>query len=428
MRNLDGYDVVVAGGGPGGFAAAVAAGRTGAKTVLLERQGCLGGGMTTMLVNPFMSHRSGGKIVNAGIFTEIVERLRARGVGKPDDRVIVIDDEIMKVILDEMATEAGVDVIFHATLYDVETDGDKVAAATFAHNGGPIRVTGKIFIDATGDAVLAELAGCQCEFGNDAGEVMPVTLNFVVGGLDVDKLDLDNLDNKIRNGGGDTPKLINTNISYACTPRPGLIHFNMIRLTGNTLDPFDLSANEMEGRRRAENFIAWAHANLPGFENAYVEKTASHIGIRESRRVMGDYVLSAEDFRSRARFDDAVACCAYNIDIHGTRPNEVRIESLGPGEYYQIPYRCLTPTGKSNFLMASRSISADVTAHSSLRIMPVVMTIGQAAGTAAAMAAATGDTRSIDTADLQKRITTAGGVLEPYWPLDFPSLPVAKPE
>ena len=418
MRNIDGYDVVVSGGGPGGFAAAVAAGRSGAKTLLLEREGCLGGGMTTMLVNPFMSHQSGGKIISGGIFMEVAKRVWARDTEKPEGKCIVFDDEVMKVILDEMAGEAGVDVIFHATVTGAEVEGDRIIAAVFAHNGGPLRVTGKVFIDGTGDAVLAELAGCECKFGNDAGQVMPMTLNFVVGGLDVDKLDCDNLTERIRNGDADTPKLINTNISYASTPRPGLIHFNMIRLPGNTLDPIDLSKAETEGRHRAENFVAWSRANLPGFENAYVAKTASHMGIRESRRVMGDHVLSEDDFRNRARFDDAVACCAYDIDIHGTRPNEVRIESLKPGEYYQIPYRCLTPLGKSNFLIAARSISADVAGHSSLRIMPVVMTIGQAAGIAAAMAATSDDTRAIDTrsidvAELQKRITTAGGVLEP---------------
>ncbi len=422
MRNIDGYDVVVSGGGPGGFAAAVASGRSGAKTLLLEREGCLGGGMTTMLVHPFMPHRTGGKVINAGIFKEVVERA-AEKIGdqsnpNPFERNAIFDDEAMKVVLDELATEAGVDVIFHATVTGAEVEGDRITAALFAHNGGPLRVTGNVFIDGTGDAVLADLAGCQCEFGNDAGEVMPMTLNFLVGGIDLDTMHKYDVVEMIRNGDNDTPKLINTHFSCSSEPRPDFMQFNMVRLPGNTLDPVDLSKAEMEGRRRVENFMAWAKANVPGFENAYLAKTASHMGIRESRRVVGDYVLSEDDFTGRARFDDAVCCCSYDIDIHGSKPNEVRIESLKPGEYYQIPYRCLTPLGKSNMLMAARSISPHVVAHSSMRIMPVVMTIGQAAGIAAAMAVTSGDTRAIDTrsidiTELQKRITTAGGILEP---------------
>jgi hypothetical protein len=422
MRTIDGYDVVVAGGGPGGFAAAVAAARGGAKTILLEREGCLGGGMTTMMVCPFMPHTTsegpggeGRKVVNAGVFWELCDRLLARGAAE-DGVAVSFDDEAAKGVLDELTRGAGVEVIFHAALYDAETADGRVQAATFAHNGGPVRVPGKVFVDGTGDAVLAARAGAEVRFGTDSGRVMPMTTKFVVGGVDLARApDRNTLRERCKRGAEDDPPLVNLNLStFRAKADKGWAHFNAIRVSGlSTIDPFDLSAAEAEGRKRVENFVAWLRANVPGYEKAYLVKTGSHIGIRESRRVMGDYVLSYDDWKSCRRFDDAVACCSYGIDIHGDKQNETNLQSLPPGGYYQIPYRCLTPVGLENLLVAGRSISADVEAHSSLRIMPTVMCIGQAAGAAAAMALPAGDVRGVDVAALQQAIRQAGGVLEP---------------
>jgi hypothetical protein len=423
MKTISQHQVVIAGGGPGGLAAAVAAARSGARTVLFEREGCLGGGATTMLVHPFMSHLTAAgahgepaKVVNAGIFAEVVDRLAARGAADTSRPCIQFDDEAMKLVLDELAAEAGVEVIFHAALFDVEVAAGKVTSARFAHNGGPIRATGKVFIDGTGDCLLAASAGCQCMVGDDSGKVMPMTLNFVVGGVDMGAMPSGTeLKRLAAAGDRDTPALINTNVSCVSSPREGFVHFNAIRTPGDTLDARDLSFAEAEGRRRAENFVQWLRANVPGFIGCYLAKTGSHVGVRESRRVLGDYVLTGEDFRRAAKFDDAVACCAYDIDIHGQAPGQTRIERLRPGEYYQVPYRCLTPGGVENLLVAGRGISANVEAHSSLRIMPTVMCIGQAAGIAAAMALPSGCVRGIDVQELGAKIRQAGGALEP-WP------------
>jgi len=420
MKRIDGFDVVVIGGGPGGFAAAVAAGRAGAKVLLLEREGCLGGGATTMLVHPFMSHLARPtddgerKVVNAGIFAEVVERLAGRDAADTSSPCIRFDDETMKLVLDEMATEAGVEVIFHAALYDADVADERVLSARLAHNGGPISASGKVFIDGTGDSVLAYACRCRCEFGDESGNVMPMTLNFMVGGVEVEKLpSAQELRKLAAAGPDDDPPLINTNVSCISSPREGYVHFNVIRTPGNTLDPADLSRCEMEGRRRVANFVAWLKAKVPGCENCHLVKTGAHVGIRESRRVMGDYVLSYDDFRNARKFADGIACCSYDVDIHTAQQGKTRIERMGPGEYYQIPYRCLTPKGVENLLIAGRGVSADVEAHSSLRVMPPVMCIGQAAGTAAAMSLPDGNVRNIDVGQLRQRIRDAGGVLEP---------------
>ena len=414
------YDVIVVGGGPGGVGAAVAAGRSGAKTLLLEREGCLGGGGTTMLVNPFMPYttncwrdRGDEKVVNAGVFREVLTRLKARGATNAKD-ARRFDDEALKVVLDELVAEAGVDVVFHAALFDAEVRDHIVQSVRLAHNHGPVTVEGKVFIDATGDALLAAAAGAKIMFGDEAGRVMPMTLNFLVGGVDHSRMpSSQDLRERASRGDKDTPALINTNLSCTSWVRDGTLHFNAIRVVGNTLDPMDVSRAESEGRRRVANYIAWLRANVSGFEKCYLIKTGAHIGIRESRRVVGDYVLSGDDFTRCAKFDDAIACCAYPVDIHQQAQGQGRIEHVPMGEYYQIPYRCLTPKGLTNLLVAARSISADIVAHSSLRIMPPVMNIGEAAGYASAMSLPGGDVRKIDVKALRDRIRAGGGVLEP---------------
>ena len=417
MTRLDDYDVVVVGGGPGGFAGAVSAAREGAKTLLLEREGCLGGGATTMMVCPFMGHltrptEDGERIpVNAGIYKEITDALIEQGQGEAGN-CIYVDDEYLKIHLDKMAREAGVKVVFHAALYDVEASDGNVTAALFAHNSGPIRAAGKVFIDGTGDALLAERAGAETEFGNEDGIVMPMTTKFVVGGVDTDVApNCPKLKELAKASGDDDPQLINTNISCTRNRPNGRVHFNAIRVTGNTLDPFDLSRAEMEGRRRVENFVAWLKANVKGYENCFLDKMGAHIGVRESRRVMGDYVLTYDDWKNCAKFDDAIARCSYGIDIHGQKQGQTRQEAPPGGEYYHVPYRCLTPSRLDNVLVASRSISCDVAAHSSVRIMPPVMCIGQAAGLAAVMSLPGGVVREVDVAALQERIRAAGGLI-----------------
>lgn len=168
----------------------------------------------------------------------------------------------------------------------------------------------------------------------------------------------------------------------------------------------------MEGRRRAENFVQWLKARVPAFRHGQLLKTADSIGIRESRRVIGDYFLTGADFDRAAKFEDGIACCAYPVDVHGDKPNEGRLQYMPLGEYYQIPYRCLTAKGLDNLLVASRSISCDRRMHASVRTQPTVMCLGDAAGFAAAMSLPSGDIRKIDVLELRQKIRDYGGVIE----------------
>ena len=414
---LDGYDVVVVGGGPGGCGAAYRAAASGARTLLVEREGCLGGGATTMLVCPFMPHVSSPgpngeppAVVNAGMFSEVIDRVIARGAGEirnPGTKwtVLLFDDEPLKVVLDELLAEAGVTILHHAALFDADVRGGRIASVQVAHNGGPLRVPGTVFIDGTGDGLLAYVSGCECRQGDAKGDVMPMTLNFIVAGVDTSKLPrIEALRERAMAGERDTPQLVNTNVSCFHALPNGRVHFNAVRIPGSGTDPAALTHAEMEGRRRAENLTNWLRAHIDGFEQCWLAKTGNHIGIRETRRVMGDYVLSFEDLKAARKFEDGVARCSYEVDIHGQNPNEGVSIDVPQGDWYEIPYRCLTPVGLANLLMAARSVSSDAMVHASLRIMPVVMNIGEAAGFAGAMSLPSGDVRNVDTGDLRRRL------------------------
>lgn len=419
---LAGFDVVVVGGGPGGCGAACRAAASGARTLLIEREGCLGGGATTMLVCPFMPHVSSPgpngeppTVVNAGLYSDVRRRLVERGAGRLINEgtkwtALLFDDEALKVVLDELLAEAGVTVLYHAALFDVEARDGRVAAVRVAHNAGPLRVPGTVFIDGTGDGLLAHLAGCESEQGNERGEAMPMTLNFIVAGVDTARLpDIPTLRQRAMAGDGDTPSLINTHVSCFHALPHGRVHFNAVRIPGSGIDPSALSAAEAEGRRRVHNFVGWLRAHIAGFEQCWLAKTGAHIGVRETRRVLGDYVLNFDDLNAARKFADGVALCSYEVDIHGQKPNEGIEIDVPRGDWYEIPYRCLTPRGLTNLLVAARSVSADAMVHASLRIMPVVMNLGEAAGIAAAMALPSGVVRSIDVHELRRRICGFGG-------------------
>jgi hypothetical protein len=315
------------------------------------------------------------------------------------------------MVLDEIVSEAGVCVLYHAALYDVVTRAGRVQAVKLAHNRGPLTVRGRVFVDATGDGLLAARAGAQIEIGDEAGTVMPMTLFFAVS--DVDTAQIPDMKKLCAAGDKDTPALINTNFSCLSVAPNGMVYFNAIRVGGDTLDPCALSAAEMEGRRRIENFVAWLRARVPGFATCRLVKTAAHVGVRESRRVIGDYVLSAADFDGAATFPDAIACGAYPVDIHHAAQGQTTMRHLPAGAYYHIPYRCLTPRGLVNVLMAARSISCDRVMHSSLRVMATVMNIGEAAGLAAALSLPKGVVRTVCINALQERIVAHGGLLAP---------------
>ncbi len=383
-------DVVVAGGGPGGAAAALAAARNGARTALIERYGFLGGMATTALVNPFMTYKNGVEQIIRGIFDELLQELDRRGGILKDKRVsTTFDEEVFKVILDDKLTEAGVELWLHSLLTDVEVVGAAVSKVTAATRSGPVLFSATVYVDGTGDGDLAVRAGAVVEQGrSEDGLVQPMTLNFRMGGVDTERMpdrkEISKLYVVAKEASEiDIPR---EDVLYFWNVHPGIVHFNTTRVVKrNPLDARDLTAAEIEGRRQAHQMAAFLTKRVPGFENAYLLVCAPQIGVRESRRIMGNYVLTEDDVLEGRKFDDGIARGAYDVDIHSPDGTGTVIKRLKPGTSYEIPYRCLVPERIENLLIASRCISATHVAHSSLRTMPIVMAIGEAAGTAAAL-------------------------------------------
>ncbi len=410
------YDVAVVGGGPGGVPAAVASARRGARTALFERYGYLGGMATAGLVNPYMGYWAGKKPIIRGIFAEMLDELRRRGGLGEDGQTF--DEEILKGVLDRLVLEAGVEVFFHCTFGGCRADGGRIESAQFASKGGMFEARAAVFVDAAGDGDVAAAGGAQVEIGRAAdGLCQPMTLCFRVAGIDgqafgrshartIAALNEAYLAAK-EAGTVENPR---EDVLVFKTLRDGVLHFNTTRVTGKSpVSPEELSEAEFEGRRQAYELVELFRAKVRGFENAYISKMGALIGVRESRRVMGGYVLTVEDVLGARKFDDAIACSRYPIDIHNPAGTGTVIREVPEGDWYEIPYRALVPSGVENLVMASRSISATHEAHSSLRVMPVVAAIGEAAGAAAAMSANAGRKPSeVDAAELRKSLREAG--------------------
>lgn len=404
------YDVVVVGGGFSGVAAAMAASREGSRVLLIEKGNALGGAAVNCLVNPFMPYSTKINGVKtelcSGIFKDIRERLNAAG-GMMNN---TFHEEELKFLLNDMIRECGVEVLFQAYIFDVRKDEDKIRSVSLATIGGVLDIESDYFIDATGDAQLAYLAGCPTVLGRETDNLcQPMTLCFRVGNADVDafykcKNDL-NVPYKAAQASGEI-KNPRENILVFKTPIPNVLHFNTTRVV--KLDPtsaWDVSRAEIMARDQVREIYEFLKKHADGLENSFLMMTAAQIGVRESRMIVGDYVLSEADCRAFRKFEDAVATCNYDIDIHNPEGSGTSHYYFPEGEYYTIPYRSLIPLGISNMLVAGRCISSDHGAQASYRIMPTVCSIGEAAGIAIGMAAQNKiDTRSVDVKELQKKL------------------------
>jgi len=390
------YDVVVAGGGLTGAAAAVAAKRNGLKDVLLvERYGFLGGMATSGLVNPFMSYFKAGtnrKEENQlifGIFQEILDRLEELGGLK---NKITFDAEIMKLVLNRIITEEGVNILFHTYVTSVNKDKNsenRIESIKISNKSGNTDVKGKIFIDCTGDADIAFMAGVPCKKGREQdGYSQPMTMCFRVANVDRSKMPSREEINRIYTEAVSRGEITNPreNVLFFDTIHEDVIHFNTTRIVKkDATNAEELTEAELMVREQCWEMFNFLKKYIPGFENSYLQLTAPQIGIRESRRIVGKYVLTEEDVLQGRKFEDSVCYCAYTIDIHNPAGTGTVIKRLNTGDYYGIPYRCLLPLNIENLLVAGRPISSTHEAHSSLRIMPTCTALGEAAGTAAAL-------------------------------------------
>ena len=409
------HDVIVAGGGTAGVAAAVAAARNGADTILIERYGFLGGTMTAGLVNPFMTFHAGKEQIIKGIFQEIIDRLK--DMDGYDEKTKAFDNEVMKIVLDQMIKETGVKLLLHTYIADaLVTKGNAIRGVEAYNKSGRQVVLGRVIIDATGDGDVAVMAGAPYEKGREEdGLTQPMTLNFRMGGVDVERMPSREKINKLfeeAKAKGEI-KIPRENVLYFLTTRKGEIHFNttrIVKVDGTKAD--DLTYAEIEGRRQMVELIKFLKEKVSGFENAYLMMSAVQVGVRETRRIIGEYVLTGEDIVKARKFSDVIARGSYPIDIHSPTGEGTIIKRLPPGESYDIPYRCIVPKKVENLLIAGRCISCTHEAQAAIRVIPIVVAIGQAAGTAAALAAKLHvSPREMDVSLLQETLKKQGAIL-----------------
>ncbi len=408
--------VLVVGGGPAGIAAAVAAARGGAETTLIERYGFLGGMATAGLVNPFMAWHVGRKPLVAGIFRELLDRMKALGGYGSRRAPHAFDPEAFKFAADEICREAGVWVRLHTLLTEVGVQENGITSITTESKSGREQWRARVYVDCTGDADLAFRAGVPCQEGREEDHLtQPMTLNFRMAGVKIsrmpDRKTINRLYDKAKAEG--RVRCPRENVLFFYTTRPGVVHFNTTRVTGRSgVNADDLTAAELEARRQAREIAAFLVSDVPGFEKAYLEQSGVQIGVRESRRIEGEYTLTAEDVLSARKFSDGIARCNYPIDIHNPAGEGTVIRNVPAGDWYEIPYRCLLPRGADNLLVAGRCVSATHEGQASLRVMPQCFAMGQAAGAAAATALARDCApRELSAEDLRAALREQGQVI-----------------
>ncbi len=418
------YDLIVVGGGFAGVASAISAARNGADVLLIEKYNCFGGAASYALVTPFMYYwtedpKTGGRKYLCGdLFREIVEEMnKIIDVKLPDDEptIELFDEELLKLVLNRMVKAAGVTVLFNTTVTEAVVKDGVISSVKALAMGRNYEFFADYFIDATGDAILSVYAGCEFKLGREKDNLcQPMTLCFRMGGIDKDKFwEVKPRINEVyrefkKKGLIRNPR---ENVLTFDNANEGVIHFNTTRVAKkNPTDIFDLTEAEMEAREQVFEVLEFLRNNIEGFEKARVTSTAMQIGIRESRKIVGEYTITKEDLISLRRFDDAIATANYAIDIHNPEGTGTECRFFDEGTWYQIPYRCLIPKSMKNMLVVGKCISATHEAHSSYRIMPYCAELGQAAGTAISIAKrdSVSDVRDVDIKKLQEILRREG--------------------
>ena len=401
----------------------MAAARAGKKVLLIERYGFLGGMATAGLVEPFMPYKTGEIVTNAGIFEEICHRLAAMGGFGSELHESATDSEVMKMVELDLCRQAGVEILFHSFIFNATVRKKRITQVHVANKAGEMRFSADLFVDATGDGDLAFHAGADWELGREQdGFTQPSTMFFKMTDVNLkkamkyvnsgkDNRSFKKLTEKARAAGDFTSPREDT--LWFCTPRKGVIAFNTTRLVKyDATDPWDLTRMQIEGLDQVRDTGAFANKYLPGFEKAYISLVATNVGVRESRRIVGDYQITQDDLLSCKPFEDTVARGCYPIDIHNPTGGGTTLIYLEEGQSYAIPYRSLLVKGFDNLIMGCRAIWGTHEAHSAYRVQPIVMSIGHAAGAAAAMAFNSGaDFRRVSVSRLQEQLKAQGAVI-----------------
>ena len=408
-------DVLVLGSGPSGFAAAYSAAKNGAKVILVEQNGDVGGISTSGL----MSHWTGS--CGSPLYYEILKRTAEKNEGDFKNKITnLIDPEKLKTLYLEMLCQVGCKVMLYTFAEDAICDGDKILGATVINKSGKTDIYAKITIDATGDGDIAARAGAEFVLGRESDNKMqPATLMFKIGGVDYDRaVFLGSFESTYETAQGELQTLAKEHIPYPAghvltyeTTLPGVVTCNMT----NAIDIDGTNANDLmyatlTCRRQMDDIVEYLREFVPGYKNCYVISSASLIGIRETRHFKGRYTLNEQDILEARVFEDYVVKDAYfNFDVHnitGAGLDKTGVQKhFNQEKGYTIPYRCLLPEVKENLLLCGRNISGTHMAHSNFRVMPICIGIGEAAGVAAYISASRNcSLNDIDAEEIRKII------------------------
>ncbi len=404
------FDVIVTGGGIAGISAAIKAARENVKVLLIEQYGFPGGMSTAGMVSPFMKHSIENEILVRGIFEELEIEMR-KLEGMIDNGFYASAFRLASL---KLLKESGVTVLFHSPITRVNRANKKIDSVWVLLFGEEIEIRGKVFIDTSGDAQILYLGNFPWVKGDEeTGKLQAMTLFFRMGGINfheaLDYVKNNKEDffswmtydfdlNKIISVAGYfsivkkaiEEKRLSEDISYifyTTLPSSGEASFNtsnILELDGSS--SYDLTHAEFEGRKQVWQIVKVLQNDVPGFKNSYLLETAIQVGVRETRRAVGDYVMTEEDILSCRKFDDAIARGCYGIDIHGQRDEQSRLDEMVENDYYEVPIRSLVVKEAENLLVAGRCLSATRKAHGALRIMPTSAAMGEACGALAGLA------------------------------------------
>ena len=418
------YDVIVCGGGPAGLIAAVAAARNGAKTLLIERYGFVGGMSTSALVTPISEFRHFGKQHIGGIPFELLQR--AAELGGADITLesgnFPVNDEIMKLAAQRLLLESGVTLLYHTWFSDCVTEGNRVTHVIVQNKAGRVAYQASVFIDCTGDADLVRAAG----FPTTKGDVLqPATLWFQLGGVDTDALDYlfrDAVDGMLPVSQVVRGRLLELNergeIPIFGGPwinrffHDGMVSINVLREATDASDPERFTRTECSLRENLQLIIDVLRHEFPEFRDCWLAKSGIQTGVRETHHIVGIYKLQRDDILVPKAFPDTIAKGAHVIDIHSSNSNE-QDGLVVPRQEYNIPFRCIVPQGSINLVTAGRCLCADGPGFGSVRVMATCMAMGQGAGTAAALSFKHGYSMStMDFMQLRETLIEQGAVVD----------------
>lgn len=409
MQRINNYNVIVIGAGIAGISAAVKAAREGVKVLLVENYSFLGGMSTAGMVSPFMKHSINNEPLVRGIFEDLENEMRSMN-GMIDNGFYA---NSFRASSYNLLKKANADILLNSTLVSVNRSNELISSITVLHENELLEIHGQVFIDTSGDAQIIYLSGLPFVKGDEiTGNLQAMTLFFRIGNIDLGKtlayvksnqndffgwMDFNFDLSKIISVAGFFSNVkkaqkegrLHPDVNYiffTTLPESGEASFNtsnILGLDGST--SADLTKAELVGRNQVHQVFKILKNEIPGFENSVLIETATQVGVRETRRAIGDYIMTGKDIRSGRKFEDAIARGCYGIDIHGQKGEDDKMEDLPAGEFYEIPLRALIVKAVKNLLVAGRCISSTREAHGALRIQPTSAATGEACGALAAL-------------------------------------------